>query len=144
AQQMMKLEHESQFSVPELRRTPGVEVGVTRPIQPDVPGRRTVERAQQMQQGALPRPRRADDRHELAAAHLHVDAPEDLEQMSVAAREHAANRLGRKQRIHSYRIALTGSSRAACELGYSGASVAITRLAPTTTRASRGLLRTGR
>src|SRR5882724_591552 len=140
----MKLKHKPELPVPEFRRAPRVEVGVPRPVQPDVSIRRSVESAEQVEQRALPGSRRADDCDELAAPHVDIYAPQDLEQLPISAREHAPDRFAREQRVHSYRIAFTGSSRAACVLGYSGASVAITRLAPMTASASSGLLRTGR
>src|SRR5258705_12753496 len=139
---MMKLKHKSQPSVPEFCRAACVEVGIARPVQPDVAAGRAVECAEQMQQGALPRPRRPDDRDELAAPHFDVDAPQDLEHLSITAREHAPDRLGRQERVHSYRIAVTGSSPAGCMLGYSGARVAITTLAATTCSAARGVIST--
>jgi len=70
-----------------------------------------------MEQCALPRSRRPDDRHELAPPHVDVDTVQDLEQLPVAAREHPSDRFARQERVHSYRIAFTGSSRAACILG---------------------------
>src|SRR6267142_1497776 len=140
---MMKLKHKSQLSVPEFCRAACIEVGIARPVQPDVAAGRAVECAEQMQQGALPRARRPDDRDELAAPHFDVHAPQDLEHLSVAAREHAPDRLGRQERVHSYRIAVTGSSRAACMLGYNGARVAITTLAASSASATRGLVSSG-
>src|SRR5205814_2237936 len=134
---MMKLKHKPQLSVPEVCRAACVEVGIARPVQPDVAAGRAVECAEQMQQGALPRSRRPDDRDELAAPHFDVDAPQDLEHLSIAAREHAPDRLGRQERVHSYRIAVTGSSRAACPLGYSRARGAVQILAATTASAAR-------
>src|SRR6266480_4988276 len=98
---MMKLEHKSQLSVPELRRATHVEIGVARAVQPDVSGRRTVECAQEMQQRTLARARRSDDRYELAAPDLHVDATQDLEELPVAAREHPPDRLRHDERVHS-------------------------------------------
>src|SRR5258705_11341192 len=129
---MMKLKHKSQLSVPEFCRAACVEVGIARPVQPDVAAGRAVECAEQMQQGALPRARRPDDRDELAAPHFDVHAPQDLEHLSVAAREHAPDRLRRQERGHSYRIAVTGSSRAACILGYNARRVTRPTLAPAT------------
>src|SRR2546425_3935336 len=114
---MMKLKHKPELPVPEFRRAPGIEVGIPRPVQPDVSPGRAVERPQQMQQRALPRSRRPDDRDELAASHFDVDASQDLEQLPVAAREHTPDRLAREERVHSYLMAFTGSSRAACILG---------------------------
>src|SRR5258706_2989900 len=128
---MMKLKHKPQLSVPEFCRAACVEIGIARPVQPDVAAGRAVECAEQMQQGALPRSRRTDDRDELAAPHFDIDAPEDLEHLSIAAREHTPDRLGRQERVHSYRIAVTGSSPAACTPGTNGAKCAVTRLAPT-------------
>ncbi len=70
-----------------------------------------------MEQRALPRSRRADDRDELATPHVHIHAPQDLEQLPIAAREDAPDRFAGEERVHSYRMAVTGSSRAACVLG---------------------------
>jgi len=92
-----------------------------------------------MQQRALPCSRRADDRDELATPHLDIDAAQDLEQLPVAAANTRRIAFAGEERVHSYRMAFTGSSRAACVLGYRGASVAITRLAPMTASASSGL-----
>src|SRR5712671_1625782 len=141
---MMKLKHKPELPVPELRRAPRIEVSIARAVEPDVSAGRAVERAEEMQQRALPRSRCPDDRDKFATPDLDVDAPQDLEQLAIASREHASDRSRREQRVHSYRIAFTGSSRAAWVLGYSGARVAITRLAPMTASASSGLLSTGR
>ena len=97
----MKLKHKPQLPVPEFRRAARIQVGIARPIQPDVSAGRAVEGPEQMQQRALPRSRRPDDRDELAAPHFDVDAPQDLEQLSVAAREHPPDRLPREERVHS-------------------------------------------
>src|SRR5258705_3771414 len=107
----MKLKHKSQLSVPEFCRAACVEVGIARPVQPDVTAGRAVECAEQMQQGTLPRSRRPDDRDELAAPHFDVDAPQDLEQLSIAAREDPPDRLGCQQLVHSYLIQVTSSNR---------------------------------
>src|SRR5262245_11115288 len=141
---MMKLEHESQLPVAQVGRAAGVHIRITRAVEPDVAGRRAVERAEHVQERALPRAGRAHDRDELTAAHLDVDPFQDLEQLSVAAGEHLPDRAGHQQRVHSYRIALTGSSLPACTLGYRGANVAITMLAATTASASSGFVITGR
>ena len=97
-----------------------------------------------MQQRALPRAGGADDGDELPPPHFDVDAAQDLEQLPVSAREDPPDGPASEERVHSYRIAVTGSSPAAWMLGYSGARVAITRLAATTATASRGLISTGR
>src|SRR5437899_9182862 len=47
-QQMMKLKHKPELAVPELRRAPRIEVGIARPVQPDVSGGWAVERAEHM------------------------------------------------------------------------------------------------
>src|SRR3989442_14417666 len=101
AQQMMKLKHKPQLPVPDFRRAPRIEVGIARPFQPDVSGGWAVECAEQMQQRALPRSRRPDDRDELAPSHFDVDAPQDLEQLAIAAREHAPDRFGYEEGVHS-------------------------------------------
>jgi hypothetical protein len=54
-----------------------------------------------MQQRALPRPGRAHDRDEFAAPDFDVYAAQDLEQLSIAAREHAPDRLPHEERVHS-------------------------------------------
>ena len=117
AQEMMKLEHKTELPVPQFRRPARVEIGIARAIQPDVSGRRTVERPEEMEQRAFPCPRGADDRDELPAPHLDVDAGQDLEHLPVAAREDTPDRPAHEERVHSYRIAVTGSSRAAWTLG---------------------------
>src|SRR5256885_16204826 len=141
---MVKLEHKSELPVPELRRASGLEIGISRAVQPNIAARGAVERAEQMEQCALARARRADDGDECATPHFHVDAAQNLQQLPIPAREHAADAFGHEERVHSYRMAVTGSSRAAWVLGYSGARVAITTLAAMTASASRGLLSTGR
>ena len=98
---MMKLKHKPELAVPEFRCAPRIEVGIARPVQPDVSGGWAVERAEQMQQRALPRSRRSDDRDKLTAPHFDVDTSQDLEQLSIAAREHAPDRFGHEERVHS-------------------------------------------
>src|SRR5207245_14005 len=67
-----------------------------------------------------------------------------LDRLAVAAREHLSDRPTLQQRAHSYRIAVTGSRRDACTAGYSGASIATSRLAAMTESASSACIRTGR
>src|SRR6267142_5521196 len=97
----MKLEHKSELAVPELRRAAGLEVGIARAVEPDIAGSRAVQRTEQMQQRALPGAGSADDRDELAAPDLDIDAAQDLEHLPIAAREDPADRLGCEERVHS-------------------------------------------
>src|SRR5206468_5326294 len=99
--EMMKLEHKAELPVPELRRAARIEIGIARAIQPNVSRRRTVQRPQEVQQRALPSARRADDGDELPASHLDVDAGQDLQQLSVAAREDAPDCPAHEERVHS-------------------------------------------
>src|SRR5258705_205391 len=98
---MMELEDESHLPVPELGGGAGVEVGVARAVEPDVAAARRVEGAEQVQQGALPRPRGADDGDELPAPHVEIDAAQDLEGLAVAAGVDLPDRPGLEQGVHS-------------------------------------------
>jgi len=51
----MKLKHKPELPVPEFRRARAIEVGIARPVQPDVP-RSECEGSEQMQERALPAP----------------------------------------------------------------------------------------
>src|SRR3989441_13305606 len=141
---MVELKDKPQLAVPQLRELVGIQVGVARAIEPDVPGRRAVERAQQVQQRALARSRSAHDRYELSAVHFQLHAAQHLERLPVAAREHLPDRPALQQRAHSYRIAVTGSRRDAGTAGYRGASIAARRLAAITESAPSARIRTGR
>jgi len=96
---MMKLKHNPSFPVPEFCRAACVEVGIARPVQPNVAAGRAVEGAEQVQQGALPASDARRSRRTRRAA-LRRRRPQDLEHLSIAAREHAPDRLGRQERVH--------------------------------------------
>src|SRR5207302_7136406 len=98
----------------------------------------------QVQQRALARPRGAYDRHEFPTMRLHIHAPQHLQRLAVTAHVDLANPPGFEQGAHSYRIAATGSRRAAWTDGYSGAKVATVRLAAITASTSTSCVRTGR
>ena len=85
------------------------------PVDQYTAGGWSVERAEQMQQRALPRTTRADDRNHLAPDDLQIDRVEHDDLTAVAADVRLRERLGLEYG-HS-RIASTGSSRDACSAG---------------------------
>ena len=97
-----------------------------------------------MEQRALARAAGPDDRDELAPAHLEIDPGEHLDRVAVAPLVHLPEALRLEDRAHSCRIASTGVRLAAAREGYTVASTAMARLAPTTTRTSRSSTWTGR
>src|SRR5581483_10335607 len=105
--------------------------------------RRLVERAEEMEQRALPRAARADDRHHLAARHLKIHAVQHGDLAAVAPRL-LCRQLTRFQRDHSCRSASTGNNPAAWRAGESVASAAMPRLASTISRMSSGWIATGK
>src|SRR2546428_2109946 len=141
---MMELEDKAQLPVPQLRQGGGVQVGIARAVQPDIAAGGPIQRPEQMQQRALPRPGGAHAGDKLTAVDLELHGAQHLERLPVAARKHLADPPGFEQGGHSQRIAVTGSSRAACIDGYSGASGATTRLAPITSSPPSGSACTGR
>src|SRR5687768_1537299 len=144
AQQVVKLEYEAELPVPDLGEALLALLGEDLPVEPDFARCGLVERAQQVEQRALPRAARADDRHELAAAHGEIDAGQHLDEVAVAAGVHLAEGVRLEHRHHSWRIASTGSSAAAARDGYSVATTATSTLATTTTRTSAISVCTGR
>src|SRR2546426_8487524 len=101
-QEMVELKDKPQLAVPQLGELVGIQVGVARAVEPDVPARRAVECAQQVQQRALAGSRSAHDRYELSAVHLELHAAQHFERLAVAAREHLPDRPAFQQRAHSY------------------------------------------
>ena len=85
---MMKLKHKAQLAISELREGRGIEIGVARAVEPHIPAGRTIQRAEQVEQRALPSARCADDGNELAPMDLELDRAQDLERLAVTAREH--------------------------------------------------------
>ena len=100
-QEMMELKDKAQLAVPQLGEGGRVQVGVARAVEPDVSARGPIQRAEQVQQGALPGSRRAHDGDELAAVDLELHGAQHLERLAVAAGEYLADPPGFEQRRHS-------------------------------------------
>jgi len=98
---MMELKDKPQLTVPQLGLAQLVEVGVAGAVQPHIAARGPIERPEQVQQRALPRPGRAHDRHEFPAMHLHIHAAEHLQRLAVAAHVDLADPPGLEQGAHS-------------------------------------------
>ncbi len=60
-----------------------------------------IQGAEQMQQRALPGPRRTDDRNEFAAPHLHVDTAQHFERLPIASGKDLPQAAGHQERVHS-------------------------------------------
>ncbi len=116
-QQMVKLEDEPQAPVAQLVAVLLAQRIVRPAVQDDLARGRRVERAQQVQQRALARPARPDDRHGLAAMHPEVDVIQHLDERPVAASKHLADPASLEDCRHSYRIASTGCRAAARNAG---------------------------
>ena len=144
AQQMMKLEHESDSPVPELGQAVGVELVVRRAAEPDLPRGGKIQRAEQVEQGALARPALAGHRHKFAGFHREIDASQDFDGAAVAAPVRLAKVARLEDGAHSWRIASTGVSRAAARDGCSVATTATSRLNTTTAPTSTSSTWTGR
>ncbi len=119
AQQMMKLEHEPHASgCAAPTSVSSSERCSSSPASRTVPRGRAVERAEHVQQRALPRAARADDRHHLAAGDLQIGPVEH-------GRSFRRPRPGTscvevyapRSTHHSWRIASIGYRRAACSAG---------------------------
>ena len=109
----MELEHEPDLAVPDGGQFGGALLPIGSAIEANRAAGRCVERPQQMQEGALAGPARADDGHELAPAHLEIDAGEDLDLRAVSPTVDLPEPRRLENRAHSWRIASTGVSDAA-------------------------------
>src|SRR5688500_19271526 len=87
AQEMMELEHEADLLVAEPRELFVAQAGEVHAADGDEAAGRTIERAEDVQQRALPGAARADDGHHLTLLHGDGDAIEHRQQTSISADE---------------------------------------------------------
>src|SRR4051812_10148951 len=127
---MMKLEHESHSAVSQSRESFVAQTVHRSAADGYGTSRRSVQRAEEIQQRAFPRATRAEDCHHLTALHLQRHTIQHRQQATITANERLRE-IGRLQHHHSCRIASTGYKRAACRAGNNVASAAIARLART-------------
>ena len=123
AQQVMELEHEADRAVPDLRQAPRSPACTALARDANFARRRPVERAQHVQQRALPGAALADDRHHLAARTVSDDAVEHADdrrrrrRCTPSTHVRSLRAPACRPARHSWRIASTGNSRAACRAG---------------------------
>jgi hypothetical protein len=103
----MELKHESDPPVPEIRERVVAEPRHGAAVDRHVPAVGDVERAEQVQQRALPGPARAHDRDHLPALHRQVDAVEHVDDAAVPAPVRLRH-IHRLEDRHSCLMASTG------------------------------------
>jgi hypothetical protein len=97
----MELEHEADLPVAEPRQRLLIEAVIADAVQLHRSVGRLVERAEDLEQRALARPARADDRHELTAGDLEIHAGQHFDRLAVAPQKDAADAGGFKDGAHS-------------------------------------------
>ena len=116
-QKMMELEYEPNLLVPE---NVSVSVGKRRigsSVDEDLPSSRYVQRTQQVEKCAFSRSTRTNNSHNLTQPDGQVYTTQDLEHRVATTREVFLDPTGLEYCGHSYRIASTGLSEAACLAG---------------------------
>src|ERR1051325_982540 len=143
SEQVVKLEHESNSTIPKRRQLLIRLLFDALARDGHTAAGGLIEGAEQVQQGALARPAGSDNRDHFSPYDLEVDAVEHRNQPAVATHVRLCQ-VYRLQHRHSCRIASTGNNLAACLAGYRVASAAMRRLASTIDATSVACVATGR